>query len=93
MAIYGEGIGVKTVGGRYKQMVIARIPWGEEKIQERHQGKWICRHPGCRTILSKYNGGWYCAVHEGEKKSKEKMGVATLLGRKPFVKKGYKKDG
>ena len=25
-----------------------------------------CQHPGCDTVLSRYNGGSYCALHEPE---------------------------
>ena len=25
-----------------------------------------CRHPGCSTVLSRYNAGHYCSVHQPE---------------------------
>jgi hypothetical protein len=34
-----------------------------KKVKVSHKGR-VCRHPLCKIILSIYNHGFYCHVHE-----------------------------
>ena len=53
----------------------------------------ICKHSNCKTILSRYNLGEFCAIHEGTMTEREMhralYGLASAH-QEQFIRKPYK---
>jgi len=71
--------------------VRASVPAAPAKGKGRAERGRVCEHPGCETVLSTYNSGTTCWMHQeptsGERRSEtpRPLNVPLRLGSNPMV--------